>query len=155
MPPQERGIMDALQEAKDLVLNPLPEAVIMCPLSVVYDCDNLIAKLESTLAQIREKKTIALNYAVKNQILEETEYRIEEKYRKSRTLNVEKFKHVFPVEYEEICADIVRDLQREIELVGDKLPLTKIDAKIKKAALEAAPGVVLVKETISYQVVRK
>ena len=147
--------MNALQEAKDLVANPLPEVAIREPLGKVYECDNLIAKLESTLNRIREERQAALTYAVKNNINEEGEYRIEEKYRKSRTLNVEKFKQVFPVEYEEICTDIIRDLQREIEMVGDKIPLTKIDAKIKKAALEAAPGVLLVKETITYSVVHK
>lgn len=147
--------MDALQEAKDLVANPLPEVAIREPLGKVYECDNLIAKLESTLARIREERTTALNYAVKNQILDEGDFKVEEKYRKTRTLNIEKFKVVFPEVFMTCCDVERRDLEQKMEHLGEKINLTLIDKLIKPVALEAAPGVVLVKEVITYNVVKK
>lgn len=147
--------MNALEEARDLVANPLPEVAIREPLTKVWECDNLIAMLESALSRIREERQAALNYAVKNQILEESEYRIEEKYRKSRTLNIEKFKEVFPEVYMTCCDVERRDLEQKMEHLGEKINLTLIDKLIKPVALEAAPGVVLVKESITYGVVKK
>jgi hypothetical protein len=147
--------MNAIDEARDLVANPLPEVAIRDPLTKVWECDNLIAKMESTLARIREERVVALNYAVKNNINEEGDYRIEEKYRKSRTLNIDKFKAVFPEVYMTCCDVERRDLEERMTHLGEKINLTLIDKLIKPVALEAAHGVVLVKETITYGVVRK
>jgi len=147
--------MSTMDEARDLVANPLPEVAIREPLTKVYECDDLIAKLESTIARIREERQTALTYAVKNNILEEGEYRIEEKYRKTRTLDIDKFKAVFPDAFQQCCDRERRELEEKIEGVGKKVLLTMADALVGKTALEAAPGVVLVKEVITYQVVRK
>ena len=147
--------MSTMDEARDLILNPLPEIAIRDPLTKVWECDNLIAKLESTLTRIREERQTALTYAVKNNINEEGEYRIEEKYRKTRTLDIERFKDVFPEEYKICCDRERRDLEEKATKIGQKINLTLIDQLIKPVALAAAPGVVLVKETITYGVVHK
>ena len=147
--------MSTMDEARDLIINPLPEVAIRDPLTKVYECDDLISKLESTLARIREERQTALNYAVKNNINEEGDYRIEEKYRKTRTLNIDKFKAVFPEVYMTCCDVERRDLEQKMEHLGEKINLTLIDKLIKPVALEAAPGVVLVKETITYNVVKR
>lgn len=147
--------MSTMDEARDLILNPLPEVAIRDPLTKVYECDNIIAKMESALARIREERQAALTYAVKNNINEEGNLRIDEKYRKTRTLNLEKFKTVFPDIYQ-MCCDVERREKTEaLEHIGEKINLTLIDKLIKPVALEAAPGVVLVKEMITYSVVRK
>lgn len=147
--------MNPLEEAHDLMLNPLPAVTIKDPLSRVYGCDNIIAKMESILLRIREERQAALNYAVKNNIVEEGRFRIEEKYRKTRTLNLEKFKAVFPDAYTLACTIERKLLEEQMQHVGEKLPLTTIDKLVPKRNLEAAPGVMLVKETITYTVVRK
>ena len=147
--------MSTKDEARDLILNPLPEVAIRDPLTKVYECDNIIAKMESALARIREERQTALNYAVKNGIDEDDNCRIEEKYRKTRTLNLEKFKVVFPDVYQ-MCCDVERREKTEaLNHIGEKINLTLIDKLIKPVALEAAPGVVLVKETITYSVVHR
>ena len=147
--------MNAIDEARDLVANPLPEVAIRDPLTKVWECDDLIAKLESTLARIREERTFALNYAVKNNIAEEGEYRIEEKYRKTRTLDIDRFKAVFPEEYADCCNIERRELERQLTQLGKKIPLGVVDKVVNPVALAAAPGVVLVKETITYNVVKR
>jgi hypothetical protein len=147
--------MSTQDEARDLILNPVPELAIRDPLTRVYAYDNQIAELETALSRMKEERQAALNYAVKNNIAEEGEYRIEEKYRKTRTLNIEKFKSVFPEVYMTCCDVERRDLEQKLEHLGEKINLTLIDKLIKPVALEAAPGVVLVKETITYNVVRK
>ena len=147
--------MSTADEARDLIINPLPEVAIRDPLTKVYECDNLISKLEGTLARLRDERQEALNYAVKNNILEDEKHRVEEKYRKTRTLNVEKFKTVFPDIYQMCCDVERRDLEEKEKHIGEKINLTLIDKLIKPVALEAAPGVILVKETITYSVVHK
>jgi hypothetical protein len=147
--------MNAIDEARDLVANPLPEVAIREPLTKVYECDNLIAKLEGTIRRLQEERAAALNYAVKNNVMEEGNCRIEEKYRKIRTLNIEKFKAVFPEVFELVCAIERREKTEALEHIGEKIPLTVLDKLIKPVALEAAPGVMLIKETITYNVVRK
>jgi hypothetical protein len=147
--------MTTEDERYSLIENPLPDLPIPNPLAKVYECDNIIAKMESTLARIREERQTALNYAVKNNLHEEGEYRIEEKYRKSRTLNIDKFKAVFPDVYKMCCDVETREKKEALEHIGEKINLTLVDKLIKPVALEAAPGVMLVKETITYQVVKK
>jgi len=147
--------MSTMDEARDLILNPLPEVAIREPLTKVWECDDLIAKLESTLARIREERAIALNYAVKNNIHEEGEYRIAEKYRKTRTLDIDKFAAVFPEEFADCCNIERRELERQLTLLGKKIPLGVVDKVVNPVALAAAPGVVLVKESITYTVVHK
>jgi hypothetical protein len=155
LPSEERGRMSTMDEAQSLIHNPLPEIAIRDPLTKVYECDNIIAKMESALARIREERTAALNYAVKNNINEEGAFRIEEKYRKTRTLDIDKFAKVFPEEFADCCAIERRELERQLTQLGKKIPLGVVDKVVNPVALAAAPGVVLVKETISYGVVRK
>jgi hypothetical protein len=147
--------MNAIDEMRDLKANPLPDAEIKNPLSYVWDLDAQIATITETLAELTRLRTETLDYAIRNNVREDERCRVTEKIRKSRTLNVDRFREVFPEEYMEICHDIRRDLEREIEKIGDKIPLTKADAKIKPAALAAAQGVVTVKENITYGVERK
>ena len=147
--------MSTQDEARDLILNPVPEIAIRDPLTRVYAYDNQIAELETALSRMKEERQAALNYAVKNNVVEEGDFRVEEKYRKTRTLNIEKFKAVFPEVYMTCCDVERRDLEQKLEHLGEKINLTLIDKLIKPVALEAAPGVVLVKETITYNVVRK
>lgn len=147
--------MDAKAEQQSLKDNPLPTTEIKNPLSYVFDLDAQIATLSETLADLTRLRTEALDYAVKNNIHEDDNCRIDEKYRKTRTLDIDKFKAVFPDAFQQCCDRERREIEEKIAGVGKKVLLTMADALVGKTALEAAPGVVLVKETIVYNVVRR
>lgn len=55
-----------------------------------------------------------------------------------------------------IACDIERKEKEEaLNHIGEKINLTLVDKLIKKPVLEAAQGVVSVKESVSYAVVRR
>ena len=147
--------MDAKAEQLDLKAHPLPEIAILNPLTFVWTLDAEIEALSEHLADLREQRKTALEYAVRHNIDEDDKCRIEEKRRRSRTLNLEKFRAVFPEEYL-MCCDIERKEKLEaLEHIGEKVNLTLVDKLVKPIALEAAPGVVSVSETITFQVIHK
>ena len=147
--------MNASDEAKDLVDNPLPILIVIEPLQQIYELDNIINKMESALKDKKEERDAILEYAVNEQIAEDENYRLDKKLKRFRSINSEKFKSVFPQEYSMIC-DIERKAIREsLDHIGEKIPITLADKLVKKVSLDVAPGVVSVKETVSYQVVRK
>jgi hypothetical protein len=146
--------MNARDEAQDLMANPLPTVVIMDPLTQVWELDNIIAKMESALNERRSERQQLLDYAVQNRIVEDDRCRLDVKVRRTRTLDVGRFRMVFPEEYMIACDIERKDLEEKMRALGEKIPITLIDKLIKKPALEAS-GAVTVKEAISYGVIRK
>ncbi len=151
--------MNATEEAGSLKAEPLPPVVIVDPLTRVWEMDNLIVKMESGLQRARDEREEALQYAIANNVMEEGNLRlnVERSVRKSRTLNVDRFREVFPDEYEMACDIERKDVAERLSHIGEKINLTLVDKLVKKPALEAAHGVITVKEseTLSYSVVRK
>ena len=145
--------MDAREEARDLVQNPLPPVVIVDPLTLVYELDGYIAGLQEQINALVEQRTQALDYAVKNNIAEDGRCKLETKTKRFRTLDVIRFREVFPEEFMTVCDVECRDLEEKMQHLGEKIPITLVDKIMKKARLEAAQGVVTVKESISYSVV--
>ena len=152
-------MMDAREEATSLKADPLPSVVVLNPLYVVRMADLEIAELQEKIARLSADRQEALDFAVKNNVLEEDNLRlnIERSVRKSRTLNVDRFREVFPKEYEIACDVERKDLAERLGHVGEKINLTLVDKLVKKPRLEAAQGVITVKESesLSYSVVRK
>jgi len=148
-------MMDAREEARDLIQNPLPTMAISEPLTRVYELDNIIAKMESALNDRRAERQQILDYAIKEQIAEDENCRLDVKVRRIRSLDVARFAVVFPEEYMIACDVERKDLENKMLEIGKKLPLTLVDRLVKKPALEAAQGVVTVKETLTYGVIRK
>jgi len=147
--------MDAKSEQLDLKAHPLPEIAIQNPLTFVWELDAQIEALSEHMAGLQEQRNAALEYAVRHHIEEDDKCRIDEKRRRSRTLNLEKFKAVFPEEYL-MCCDIERkEKLAALEHIGEKVNLTLVDKLVKSVALEAAPGVVSIKESITFLVIRK
>jgi len=146
--------MNARDEAHDLAMNPLPAIAIMDPLTQVWELDNIIAKMESALNERRSERQQLLDYAVQNRIVEDDRCRLDVKVRRTRTLDVGRFRMVFPEEYMIACDIERKDLEEKMRALGEKIPITLIDKLIKKPALEAS-GAVTVKEAISYGVIRK
>jgi hypothetical protein len=151
--------MDARAEKASLNADPLPPVVILNPLYIVRMADLEIAELQERIAKLTQEKQEAMDYAIKNNVMEEDNLRlnVERSVRKSRTLNIEKFREVFPDEYQMACDVERKDLAERLGHVGEKINLTLVDKLVKKVKLEAAPGVIEVteKESLSYSVVRK
>lgn len=151
--------MNAAEEARSLKADPLPPVVIVDPLTRVWELDNLIAKMEQGLQRTRDEREEALQYAISNNVQEDSACKLNVKrsVRKSRTLNVDRFREVFPDEYEMACDIERKDISGLLAHVGEKINLTLVDRLVKKPNLEAAQGVITVKEseTLTYSVVRK
>jgi hypothetical protein len=151
--------MDARAEQQSLNENPLPPVIISHPLHRVYEIDGSIASFEARLAELRKEREETLQYAIANNIAEDSfcKLNVERSVRKSRTLNVDRFREVFPDEYEMACDVERKDLAERLGHVGEKINLTLVDKLVKKPRLEAAQGVITVKESesLSYSVVQK
>ena len=147
--------MDARAEQASLATDPLPPVVIVDPLTRVWDLDRQIAALQEQIDELTQQRTEALNYAVQRNITEDGRCRLEQKIRRVRTLDPVRFREVFPEEYMTACDVERRDLEERMEHIGEKINLTLVDKLVKKVRLEAAPGVVTVKESVSYAAVLK
>jgi len=147
--------MNAREEAQDLALNPLPTVVIVDPLTRVWNLEKEIQHLTELIGDLIREKNEALDYAIKEQIAEDEHCRLEQKIKRFRSLNVERFRDVFPQEYDMACTIERKEKMEALDHIGEKVNLTLVDRLVKKAALEAAQGVVSVKETVSYAVIRK
>ncbi len=148
-------MMDAREEAASLAEDPLPETSIIDPLTRVWTIDGEIAALQEQIAALQDQRQQALDYAVRHNITEDNRCRLEQKIRKTRTLDVARLREVFPAEYRMACDIERRDLEERMNHIGEKINLTLIDKLVKKPALEAAQGVVSVKESVSYVVMPK
>jgi len=146
-------MMDPLEEARDLKANPLPPVVIMDPLAEVWCLDGQIAALQEEISSLTQKRTEALDYAVQNHITEDGKYRLDVKSRKTRALDVARFREAFPEEYMIVCDIERREKEEALNHLGERINLTLVDKLVKKPILEAAPGVITVKESLTYQVV--
>jgi predicted transcriptional regulator len=150
-------IMDAKDEQRSLTENPLPLVVILDPLTRVWEYDSQIAKLQEQIADLHQKRAEALNYAIQEQISEDENYRLDRKAgRILREIDPDKFREVFPREWEMMREIEINDLNAKIANAGKKISVTLADKLIKKPVLNAAPGVVTVTQAPdTYQVVKK
>jgi len=142
------------QEQRSLNECPLPQQQIPNPLSYVWECDRQIAVLQDQINDLMVRRQEALDYAVKNNIAEDSHCRLETKVRKTRSLDVSKFRDAFPEEYMTACDIERREKEEALNHIGERINITLIDKLVKKPALESS-GAVTVKESVSYAVVVK
>ena len=147
--------MNANEEALSLRNAPLPPEVIIDPLTAVSNIDSQISVLQLMISELTQERTNALNYAVKNGIREDDRYKLVEKTKAMRFLNIDKFKQAFPEKFDIICQNERSDIQDKLNHVGEKIALGVVDKLVNKHALAAAQGVITVQETITYMVVTK
>ena len=149
--------MDARAEQKSLADCPLPPTVIINPLTRVWDIDGQIALLQDQISDLMQKRTEALDYAIKEQIAEDEDCRLDVKAgRILRAINPDRFREVFPDKYEIIKQLEIDDLNLKITHAGEKIPLGVADKLVKPVVLNNAPGVVTVTQAPDqYQVVRR
>jgi hypothetical protein len=148
-------MMEPLDEARDLKDYPLPPVVIMDPLTRVWDLDRQIAALQTEIQTLLQDRTEVLEYAIKNNIREDARCQLTEKVKKFRTLDVARFKVVFPEEFMIACDIERKEKEEALNHLGERINLTLVDKLVKKPVLEAAQGVITVKESVTYQVVPK
>jgi hypothetical protein len=149
--------MDPKTEQKSLIDCPLPPTVIINPLTRVWDIDGQIALLQDQIKDLMQKRTEALNYAIREQIAEDEDCRLDRKAgRILRAINPERFREVFPDKYEIIKQLEIDDLNLKITHAGEKIPLGVADKLVKPIVLNNAPGVVTITQAPDqYQVVRR
>ena len=149
--------MDAKAEQKSLIDCPLPPTVIINPLTRVWDIDGQIALLQDQITDLMGQRAEALNYAIKEQIAEDENCRLERKAgRILRAINPDKFREVFPDKYEIIKQLEIDDLNLKITHAGEKIPLGVADKLVKPIVLNNAPGVVTVTQSPdTFMVVKK
>lgn len=149
--------MDAKAEQKSLIDCPLPKTLIINPLTRVWDIDGQIKLLQDQIADLMQQRKEALDYAIAEQIAEDENCRLDVKAgRIVRAINPEKFREVFPQEWEMMRQIEIKDLTDKIAHAGEKISVTLADKLVKKPVLNAAPGVVTVTQAPDvYQVVRK
>jgi hypothetical protein len=151
--------MNALEEASSLKEDPLPAIVFAEPLTRVYQLDAEIERIRELLTEKSHERNLALQYAIDNNVTEDAAHKlnVERAIRKSRTLNLERFREVFPSAYNLACQIERKQLEEQLTHVGERIALGVVDKLIPKANLAAAQGVVIVKEseTLLYSVVRK
>ncbi len=148
-------MMDAREEAASLAESPLPETPIIDPLTRVLTIDGEIEALQEQIAALQDQRQQALDYAVRHNITEDTRCRLEQKIRKTRTLDVARFREVFPEEAMIAADKERRELEEKMAHIGERINLTLVDSLVGKAKLEAAQGVISVKESVSYGVILK
>ena len=147
--------MDARAEQASLREDPLPPVVIINPLTRVWDIDGQIAALQEQINELQQARTEALDYAIREQIAEDENCRLDRKVRRIRSLDPGRFREVFPEEYRMACELERKEKAEALEHIGEKIPLGLADKLVKKVVLDAAQGVITVKETESFSVVRK
>ena len=147
--------MDARAERVSLAEMPLLEGKIDAPLTLIWTIDGEIAALQEQINALMEKRQKAMDYAVGHNITEDDRYRLDQKIRRTRTLDPARFREVFPEEYRMACDIERRDLEEKMAHIGEKINLTLVDKLVKKLKLEAAQGVISIKESVAYGVVPK
>lgn len=150
----EEKLAQHSRENENLDECPLPEE-IPDPLTRVYEIEKEIQHLNERITGLIHEKNEALDYAVRHDIREDPRCWLKESVRRSRTLDVARFREVFPQEWEMARQVEIKDLNERLAHAGEKVNLTLVDKLVKKPVLEAAPGVVTVTESRSYSVVRK
>jgi hypothetical protein len=145
-------MLPAQEEALSLRDEPLPQ-LIEYPLAQVYRYDREIAELTARISDLTARRTEALNFAIKQGIRIEGEFKVIEKTRAIRILDIDKFKATFPDKFSLICENQRADIAEGLEHVGEKIALGVVDKLVNKHAL-AASGVISVQEKITYEVMR-
>lgn len=137
--------MDAKAEQKSLIDCPLPKTLIINPLTRVWNIDGQIKLLQDQIADLMQQRKEALDYAITEQIAEDENCRLDRKAgRILRAINPERFREVFPEEWQMIRDLEIRDLKAKIEQAGERVPVGVADKLVKPVVLNNAPGVVTV-----------
>lgn len=128
--------MDARQEQKDLIANPLPPALppavnpARCP-SYIAELDRDIREHTEIIVKLREARQTALEYAIANNILEDEDFQVIKKEKNlPRTVNKDLLKEKKPLIYEAArsaeIANATEKIQKQIDAMSTSDPAIRI-----------------------------
>ncbi len=118
-------------------------------LKTIYDVEQEIKSLSEELDRLKEKRDTLLSRAVSSNITEGGNYEILTKPRITRSVNVERFKQMFPEQYEYIRN---MEITRAKMNAGKTILLKDAEGLIGKDTLAPACDM---KTTLTYSVVKK
>ena len=118
-------------------------------LKTIYDVDQEIKSLSEELARLTEKRDTLLSRAVSSNITEGGDYAMVAKPRITRSINAERFKAMFPDQYEYIRN---MEITRAKMNAGKTILLKDAERLLGKDTLSPVCDI---KTTITYSVVKK
>jgi len=138
-----------MNEAISINSHPVSATDAEGALKTIYDVQQEIKSLSEELARLTEKRDILLSRAVSGNIIEGGNYEILTKSRITRSVNVERFKQMFPEQYEYIRN---MEITRAKMNAGKTILLKDAEGLIGKDTLAPACDM---KTTLTYSVVKK
>jgi len=126
--------MEPLEEALDLIANPLPLVVIVDPLTRVWELDKQIAERQKQIEELTEQREEAMNYALDNAIEEDTTCKlVAEKHTSTpnQKIDITKIKTEMPKVWERVW---------ELKRSEAKAAFDKFGAKIEENTVDLAPS---------------
>ena len=133
--------MEAREEARDLMQNPLPAIAIIDPLTRVWDIDGQIAAKGREIEALQEQRTEALNYALDNAIEEDTTCKlVAEKHvsTPNQKIDIVKIKTDMPKVWERIWEMKRSEAKVVLDKFGTKVEENKADLAPSQKILEPA-----------------
>ena len=138
-----------MNEAISINSHPVSATDAEGALKTIYDVEQEIKSLSEELDRLKEKRDTLLSRAVSSNITEGGNYEILTKSRITRSVNVERFKQMFPEQYEYIRN---MEITRAKMNAGKTILLKDAEGLIGKDTLLPACDM---KTTLTYSVVKK
>jgi len=136
--------MDAREEQQSLLENPIPQVIIVEPLTRVWNIDKEIVSLQEQIERLTEQRTEAMEYALDNAIEEDGKCKLVSTKHTStpnRVINVDMIQKDMPKVYERIWdlkrSEVRAELDKFGTTVKDNTVNLKISQKIAEPALKA------------------
>lgn len=133
--------MNAIEEARDLKANPLPQIVMLDPLTHVWNLDKQITALQEQIELLSEQRKEAMEYALDNSIGEDSECKLVAKKTvttPNRVLNVEKLQKEIPAAYKRIWQQKRDEVKADLDKFGEKVEDNTVNLKISQKLAEPA-----------------
>jgi len=138
-------MMTPQQEARDLIDQPLPplaEDLVDLP-TRIYAIDGMIEELERDLKAARETREKMLQMAVDNKVLEDEHCLISFRERRTRILDIGRFKAAYPGQFNAAVLIIQNRLKEKMAKVEDQITLEVADAVAGKDHVNAVCEIVV------------
>ena len=132
-------MMTPQQEARDLIDQPLPplaEDLVDLP-TRIYAIDGMIDELERDLAAARETREKMLEMAIDNDILDDEHCSISFRERRTRILDIGRFKAACPGQFNAAVLIIRSRLEKTAETAEDQITLGLADQVAGKDRVDA------------------
>ena len=133
------------QEARDLIDQPLPplaEDLVDLP-TRIYEVDSMIDELERDLKAARETREKMLKMAIDNEVLEDEHCLISFRERRTRVLDIERFRAACPGQFNAAVLIIRNRLDEQAAKAEEQITLGLADQVAGKDRVDAVCDVVV------------